>query len=90
MKYLPCVLLTLAVSACGSHHDLTSCQGPYLALANPPAPAADAPPPPPLHQWPKAAKATPAEHAVAPAAAPVTSIPLAAPAPAQPQQQVLR
>jgi hypothetical protein len=43
MKYLSCVLLALAVSACAEHHDLTQCQGPYLALTTPPAPVAEAP-----------------------------------------------
>jgi hypothetical protein len=57
MKYLSCVLLALAVSACAEHHDLTQCQGPYLALTTPPAPVAEAP------------KAVPI---VAPAAAPLT------------------
>jgi hypothetical protein len=43
MKYLSCVLLALAVSACAEHHDLTQCQGPYLALTTPRAPVAEAP-----------------------------------------------
>jgi hypothetical protein len=43
MRYLPCILLALGVSACAEHHDLTQCQGPYLALTPPPAPVAEAP-----------------------------------------------
>ena len=44
MKYLP---LLLMLGACGEHHDLTQCKGPYLAVNPPPPPAAEAPIPAP-------------------------------------------